>query len=550
MKLSVLLLLALGGASLSSAQTIAELGPAASYIPTGLPGGGIAQGSYFFIKGTNLGPSTGVLFSGPAAYTMGVDLAGTRVRVAVGSSTVDAFPYYTSAAQVNVLLPSTTPIGSGTVTVFYNGGQATFPITVVRAAYGIFTLNSAGSGPAVVTDVNYGVVTFTNALHPGDRGTLWGTGLGAVNFPDNQPTPGITRLEGGVTMLIGGKAATIEYAGRTPGLSGLDQINFIVPQGVSGCGVPLVVRIAGVASNFTTIPVAASGTTCSDPGGLSISDLSAAQAGSLSIGAISLNRSTLTMSADGQSLTSKTDVATGSFSKFDFNSLIRSNSANGASVGNCIVNTFKGSGYAGDPVITTLLNAGAKLTLNGPNGSKDMPNNNGIYSVSATSQSIPGLPGGIPGLPGAGGAFLDPGSFTITGPGGTTVGSFSASITVPTALVWTNQAAITSVPRNQDLLVTWTGGGASDQAIISGAASDSTSGVGAVFICYANASAGNFSVPSFVLSALPVSSVTQGSPTGILQVGSYGVGQRFNATGINYGVVSYSVTNMSNVNYQ
>jgi uncharacterized protein (TIGR03437 family) len=156
---SVLIILSCTVSALAQ-PSITEVGPAASYLPTGAPGGGIAQGSFFYIKGSNLGPATGVVFTaGSANYTIGADLGGTRVKVTMGATVLDAFPYYASASQVNVILPSNTPVGGGTVTVLYNGSQGVFPITVVRAAYGIFTLNSAGNGPAVVTDALNGQVT-------------------------------------------------------------------------------------------------------------------------------------------------------------------------------------------------------------------------------------------------------------------------------------------------------------------------------------------------------------------------------------------------------
>jgi hypothetical protein len=371
-----------------------------------------------------------------------------------------------------------------------------------------------------------------------------------VNFPDNQPVPGVTRLENGVTMLVGGKAATIEYAGRSPNYSGLDQVNFIVPAGVSGCGVPLVVRVSNLPSNFTTIPVAASGKVCSDPGGPTAAELSAAQAsGTVSTGAITLTRTTTKITAAGQSIESKADIAGGTFSKYDFNSLIRTNSLGGPSIGNCVVTIYRGQSNPGDAVQPTLLDAGAKLVLNGPNGAKDMTKANGIYSLIGSGQTIPGLPGGIPGLPSST-AFLDPGQYTVNGTGGANVGAFSASITVPSALVWTNQAAITSAARSADLRVTWSGGGASDVAIISGGSFDQASSVGGTFTCFENASVGSFSVPSYVLSALPLSTVIQGTPTGLLSVGAYSQGTRFNATGINYGVLTYSVVNSSNVTFQ
>jgi len=542
--------LALAGAALAFAQapSITELGPAASYIPTGFPGAGIAQGSYFYIKGNNLGPDAGVVFSGPAAYTIGVDLGGTRVRVTIGSTILDAFPYYASATQVNVILPSVTPLGPGTVTVFYNGQQAVFPITVVRAAYGIFTLNSAGTGPAVVTNaVTNQVVTAINALHPGDRGTLWGTGLGAVNFADNQPAQ-FQRLESGVSLFIGGQQATVEYAGRTPGLSGLDQINFIVPAGVSGCGVPIVVRIANRPSNFATIAVAASGSVCSDADALSAADWTAVQAGPLSVGAISLNRFITNRTEGEQIIETRSDALTGAFTRSTFDVLLRGKPA-GASIGACMVSLYRGSSEpAGAP--PARLDAGTRLTLTGLGRAKDALKTNGIYTVVGIGEAQQGQAGGVPTVFGVPGPFLDAGNYTLSGPGGADVGAFTASVALPAALTWTNQAAITSVARSADLRVAWSGTAASELVLITGSTFNEGASVGGSFTCYEAASKGEFTIPAYVLSALPASSATAGVPQAFLAVGNYAVASRFNATGLNYGLFTYTLAQKSVLNFE
>ena len=56
-----------------------------------------------------------------------------------------------------------------------------------------------------------------------------------------------------------------------------------------------------------------------------------------------------------------------------------------------------------------------------------------------------------------------PGSYTVTGTGGSNVGSFSAGITVTQNAAnfkWTNQAAVTGsdISRTQPLTITWSGG--------------------------------------------------------------------------------------------
>src|SRR5437016_5360596 len=135
---------------------IASLGirNGASYASPGLPNSGIAQGSIFIVFGQNLGPAAIAQVSRfPLPTSQG--LAGTSIKIAVGGTTVDAIMLYTLATQVAAVLPSNTPIGTGTLTVTYNGQtSAPAPITVIKSSFGIFMLNQAGNGAAVLQNVN------------------------------------------------------------------------------------------------------------------------------------------------------------------------------------------------------------------------------------------------------------------------------------------------------------------------------------------------------------------------------------------------------------
>src|SRR5207248_105695 len=94
--------------SASNAATLIEAGPRF----------GIAPGSIFVLKGINLGPAT--ISIDPKAF-QSTSLSGTSVTVTVNGTTVQALMYYTSAGQIAALLPSNTPVGTGTVTLTYNG---------------------------------------------------------------------------------------------------------------------------------------------------------------------------------------------------------------------------------------------------------------------------------------------------------------------------------------------------------------------------------------------------------------------------------------------
>ncbi len=88
----------------------------------------------------------------------------------------------------------------------------------------------------------------------GDYLTIYCTGLGTVAGPKGEVQPGdgaaaprdgsvLYMTTGKVTATIGGvPAAAVSFAGLTPGLAGLYQVNVQVPTGVAaGAAVPLVI---------------------------------------------------------------------------------------------------------------------------------------------------------------------------------------------------------------------------------------------------------------------------------------------------------------------
>src|SRR6202167_4586696 len=107
-------------ATLAAAPAIVGVYNAASWIPVSLPNSGVAQGAIFTVTGTGLGPATlQQVQSYPLPTTQG--LAGTTIQVTVGTVTENCIMVYTSAAQVAAILPSATPVGTGTLTLSYQG---------------------------------------------------------------------------------------------------------------------------------------------------------------------------------------------------------------------------------------------------------------------------------------------------------------------------------------------------------------------------------------------------------------------------------------------
>jgi uncharacterized protein (TIGR03437 family) len=535
------------------AQPVVEsaLHSAAFTLP-GMPNYGIPQGSIFTAFGQNMG-APGI--NQVSAFPLLAEFDGISMQVTVGQTTVDCIPISragvpagTPATQVSGILPSNTPVGDGTLTLTYNGQtSAPIPIRVVAHSFGVYAINSAGSGPAVVTDVNFQVSLITNSLQAGQPVILWGTGLGAVAGDEAAGAlPGDLPLD--VKVFVGGKEAKMIYRGRSGCCAGLDQLVFEIPEGVEGCYVSLVVVVEGVVSNFTTVSIASNGGACSDPNVLSAQDLEkAASQGFLRLGTISLNRTGLSFESPLGSFDINTDTGSGGFFSYNFGQLIRFQGAAGlTTVGSCVVYQFKGTdAEIFDPVTGIGLDAGPVLNLNGPMGAKQL-NKQGPGSYGGQIGGGAGPFGG--GQP----DYLEPGDYRVdNGAGGADVGPFQAMLTLPQPLNWTNKGAINNVQRSQNLTITWTGGDPNGYARIMGfSAIQQPQESGAIFICREPVSAGQFTVPSAVLSALPPSTVVEGIPTGFLMVGGSTKPVQFTPQGLDVGLFVADSLTGKNVGYQ
>src|SRR5579883_2901004 len=222
------LLSALLFASAAAGQpVIAAVANNYSYIPAGLPNSGIAQGSIFVIFGADLAPSA----SGIQPLPLKPQVNGVSVQISVGGATTQALLYYVSAGQVAGVLPSSTPLGTGQITVTNNGQtSAPAPIDVVQTTFGIAGQTNSNRSLASAFDLNWKPLSPTNAAHPGDIIEFFGSGAGPVSGNESiQQTP--KNLDNfPIEVDVGGVPATVLYHGRS-GSPGLDQINIVIPPG-------------------------------------------------------------------------------------------------------------------------------------------------------------------------------------------------------------------------------------------------------------------------------------------------------------------------------
>jgi hypothetical protein len=232
--------------------------------------------------------------------------------------------------------------------------------------------------------------------------------------------------------------------------------------------------------------------------------------------------------------TVKIDTISGAFTQITaFQLAAASGNYSVATSGSCIVvrttcsNTVAGTHPAN-------LDAGT-VTLTGPAGTN--LTNQKLTETSNVYNYTIGTEGLATSLPGQGNGSILPGTYNLTGAGGTDVGPFSASLTLGSPLTLSSPLPAT-VTESAGLTLNWTGGNASDPVQIIGySGTGCGSGASQVpnqaeFICKTTAGQGTFTVPASILTQLPTVTAAQisaGTATGALEVLSGVTPVNFNA---------------------
>jgi uncharacterized protein (TIGR03437 family) len=207
----------------------------------------IAPGELVTLFGSGMGPAGGTVAQ-PGAGIYPTTAAGTTVYFNGAAAPV----LYTSANQVNVVVPFATSSNSPAQVVVNYQGQisSTFTAPTSAAAPGVFTLNGSGSG--AVLAVNLADSSINDANHPAKAGTsvlLYLTGAGQTNPPGTDghlATVPLPLVNFPVTATIGGKAVTPSYQGAAPGVvEGVTQVNLQIPSGLPPGAVSIQLAVGG-----------------------------------------------------------------------------------------------------------------------------------------------------------------------------------------------------------------------------------------------------------------------------------------------------------------
>jgi uncharacterized protein (TIGR03437 family) len=131
-------------------------------------------------------------------------------------------------------------------------------MNVATTAPGLFTTNASGTGPGAILNSDLSLNSAANPVARGDIAVIYMTGegetspngvTGKVTTVASPPAPLTPAPLLPVSVTIGGQPANWNFAGEAPGfVSGVMQLNVVVPTNIAAGDQPIVVTIGGVPS--------------------------------------------------------------------------------------------------------------------------------------------------------------------------------------------------------------------------------------------------------------------------------------------------------------
>jgi uncharacterized protein (TIGR03437 family) len=233
--------------------------------------GGVLDGAGFIV-GQAVAPGSVVSIFGSGLATSLLQGDTIPLSTKIGNTTVTfngvAAPlYFVSDGQVNAqlpwnVLPQGVTSGTANVVVTVNGvASVAKAVSVAPVSPNMFSL--AGSGFAIAINPDGSLAAPAGSIpgfparpaKSGDALILLANGLGPVDSAIASGAPGLP-VRNTTTVpqvLIGGVGAVVQFSGLSPQFPGINQINIVVPSGVSGNAVPLQIRTGGIISSDKVI---------------------------------------------------------------------------------------------------------------------------------------------------------------------------------------------------------------------------------------------------------------------------------------------------------
>ena len=232
--------------------TISKVTNAASYAAAG-----VAPGEIITLFASDpahpIGPATPVGLTLDSSGNVSTSIGG--VQVTVGGFACPMI--YASATQVSAVVPYEIKqfLSANIVLKFLGQSSNGVAVSVVTTSPGLFTANSSGTGPGAIANSDGSTNSPSNPAVRGGIVVVYLTGEGATNpagvtgkvttvaAPPAPLTP-VPLLP--ISITIGGQGANYTFAGEAPGfVSGVLQLNVVVPTNITAGDQPIVVTIGG-----------------------------------------------------------------------------------------------------------------------------------------------------------------------------------------------------------------------------------------------------------------------------------------------------------------
>jgi uncharacterized protein (TIGR03437 family) len=237
-----------GAVAPNAVPLLAPHGTLHSFNP--LVGAALAPGTIVQIYGQNLAATTGTANAVPLPNAM----SGSSVII----GGMQAPLYYVSPGQIDAQIPFELQSGQQyQVIVLANGALTTpQPIQLSAATPGL----AAGPDSTLIAQhsTDGSLVSQMSPARAGEYLVAYLAGLGDTTVPvasgAASPSSPLAQPSNTPVLTINGAQSPIYFAGLTPGLVGLYQINFQVPAGLPAGNITIVVSQNGQVSNQTVLP--------------------------------------------------------------------------------------------------------------------------------------------------------------------------------------------------------------------------------------------------------------------------------------------------------
>lgn len=218
----------------------------------------VAPGTLVSLFGQNLSAANALPSALPLPATLG------DVEVRLNDQPIPLL--FAGPGQVNAQIPYTL-LGDVEYQLEVRRGSSLTtpqPLVIAQARPGIFTVDLTGQGQGhIYRALSDGSQRLASAAEPataGDVVVMYCNGLGRTNPTVTAgaaaPFSPLAVTSNPVTVSIGGREATVLFAGLAPGFTGLYQINAQIPGGITpGGAVPVVLTVAGQASVPVTMGI-------------------------------------------------------------------------------------------------------------------------------------------------------------------------------------------------------------------------------------------------------------------------------------------------------